>query len=76
MYHDAWPDCDDAMPCIARTNMKFWRITNLCLLRRTGGPGFDPGPRHTKVVKNGTSCSSFGTQIYGVKLGLVNPVSG
>ena len=56
--------------------MKFWRITNLCLLRRTGVPGFDPGPRHTKVVKNGTSCSSFGTQIYGVKLGLDNPVSG
>ncbi|OID01893.1 hypothetical protein A7L39_18120 [Acinetobacter baumannii] len=20
----------------------------------TGGPGFDPGPRHTKVVKNGS----------------------
>ena len=56
--------------------MKFWRITNLCLLRGTGGPGFDPGPRHTKVVKNGTSCSSLGTQIYGVELGLVNPVSG
>ena len=42
----------------------------------TGSPGFDPGPRHTKVVKNGTSCSSLGTQIYGVELGLVDPVSG
>ena len=56
--------------------MKFWHITNLCPLRGTGGPGFDPGPRHTKVVKNGTSGSSLGTQIYGVELGLVDPVSG
>ena len=40
------------------------------------GPGFDPGPRHTKVVKNGTSCSSLGTQTYEVELGLVDPVSG
>ena len=23
----------------------------------TGGHGFDPGPQHTEVVKNGTSCS-------------------
>ena len=38
--------------------------------------GFDPGQRHTKVVKNGTSCSSLGTQTYGVELGLVDPVSG
>ena len=30
-----------------------------CPLRGTGGHGFDPGPRHTKVVKNGTSCSIF-----------------
>ena len=30
-----------------------------------------------KVFKNGTSCSSLGTQIYGVELvGLVDPVSG
>ena len=47
-----------------------------CPLRETGGHGFDPGPRHTKVVKNGTSCSSLGTQTYGVELGLVDPVSG
>ena len=47
-----------------------------CPLRGTGGQGFDPGPRHTKVVKNGTSCSSLGTQTYGVELGLVDPVSG
>ena len=47
-----------------------------CLLRGTGGHGFDLGPRHTRVVKNGTSCSSLGTQTYGVELGLVNPVSG
>ena len=38
-----------------------------CLLRWTRGHGFDPGPRHTEVVNNGTSCSS---------IGLVNPVSG
>ena len=43
--------------------------------RGTGGHGFDPGSRHTKVVKNGTSCSSLGTQSYRVELGLVNPVS-
>ena len=47
-----------------------------CPLRETGGHRFDPGPRHTKVVKNGISCSSLGTQTYGVELGLVDPVSG
>ena len=47
-----------------------------CPLRGTEGHGFDPGPRHTKVVKNGTSCSSLGTQTYRVELGLVDPVSG
>ena len=47
-----------------------------CPLRGTGGHGFNPGPRHTKVIKNGTSCSSLGTQIYGVELGLVDPLSG
>ena len=39
-----------------------------CPLRGTGGHGFDPGPRHTKVVKNGSSCSSLGTQTYGVEI--------
>ena len=47
-----------------------------CPLRGTGGHAFDPGPRRTKVVKNGTSCSLLGTLIYGVELGLVDPVSG
>ena len=47
-----------------------------CPLGGTGDHGFDPGPRHTKVVKYGTSCSSLGTQTYGVELGLVDPVSG
>ena len=42
---------------------------------RSGGTGFDPGPRHTKVVNNGTSCSLPGTRIFGVGLGLVAPVS-
>ena len=31
---------------------------------------------HTKVIKNGTSCSLLGTQTYWVELGLVDPVSG
>ena len=35
-----------------------------CLLRGTGGHRVDPGPRHTNIVKNGTSCSSLGTQTY------------
>ena len=47
-----------------------------CPLWRTGGHGFDPWPGLTKVVKNGNSCSSLGTQTYGVELGLVDPVSG
>ena len=38
---------------------------------RSGGTGFDPGPGHTKVVNNGTSCSPLGTRIFGVGLGLV-----
>ena len=46
------------------------------VLDSTGGHGFDPGPRRTKVIKNGPSCSSLGTQTYGVELGLVDPVSG
>ena len=47
-----------------------------CPLRGTGGCGFDPQPRHIKVVKTGTSCSSLGTQNYGVALGLVDSGSG
>ena len=39
-----------------------------CPLRGTGSHGFDSGP-----LKNGTSCSSLGTQTYGVELGLVAP---
>ena len=40
-----------------------------------------PTPMHDHKVKvtgkkNGTSCSSLGTQTYGVELGLVDPVSG
>ena len=46
-----------------------------CLLLGMGCHGFDPGLRHIKVVKNGTSCSSLGTQAYAVELGLVSPVS-
>ena len=42
---------------------------------RSGGTGLDPGPRHTKVVNNGTSCSPLGTRIFGVGLELVAPVS-
>ena len=45
------PNCDDVIPCIARTNMTFWRITNLCPLRGMGGPGFDPGPDIQKSLK-------------------------
>ena len=41
----------------------------------TGGGGFKPQPGHTKVFKNGTSCSLLGVQNYGVELGLVDPVS-
>ena len=47
-----------------------------CLLQGTGFYGFDPGLQHTKVTKNGTSCSSLGTQTYRVELGLVDPASG
>ena len=43
--------------------------------QRSGGTGFDPGPRHTQVVNNGTSYSPLGTWIFGVGLGLVAPVS-
>ena len=43
-----------------------------CPLRGTRGHGFGI----PKVVKNGTSCSSLGTQTYRIELGLVDPVSG
>ena len=33
-----------------------------CPLRGTGVHGFNPRPRHTKVIKNDTSCSSCGTR--------------
>ena len=42
---------------------------------KSRGTGFDPGPRHTKVVNNGTSWSPLGTRIFGVEIGLVAPVS-
>ena len=41
-----------------------------------GGRGFKPRTGHTKVFKNGTSCSSLGAQTYGVELGLVDSASG
>ena len=41
-----------------------------------GGCEFEPRPGHTKVFKNGTSCTSLGALAYKVELGLVNPVSG
>ena len=31
---------------------------------RSGGTGFDPGPRHSKIINNGTSCSPLGTWIF------------
>ena len=45
-------------------------------VQATGGHGFDLRQRHIKVVKNDTSCSSLGTQIYRAELGLLDPVSG
>ena len=47
-----------------------------CPLQGTGGHRFDPGQWHTKVIKNGTSCSSLGSQTNGVELGLFDSVSG
>ena len=47
-----------------------------CPLRETWGHAFNPGPWHTKVFKNGTSCSSLSTQTYEEELGLVEAVSG
>ena len=37
---------------------------------RSEGTGLHPGPRHTKVVDNVTSCSPLGTKIFRVGLGL------
>ena len=53
-----------------KTNIHVAQLVE-CPLRGTGGHGFDPEPRHTKGLKNGTSCSSLGTQPYGVELVLV-----
>ena len=44
-----------------------------CPLRGTGGHGFDPGPRHTKVVKMVLAAPRLALR---VELGLVDPVSG
>ena len=41
-------------------------------LQGMGGQVFNPGLRHTKVVKNGTSYSSLGTQSYSIELGLIS----
>ena len=41
---------------------------------RSGGTGFDPGPVHTKVVNNGTTCSCS-LEVEGEGLGLVSPKS-
>ena len=57
---------------LERPGSSFGKVSAL----ETGCHGLDPAPRHTKVVKNGTSCSSLGTQTYGVELGLVDTVSG
>ena len=35
----------------------------------------DPGPRHTSVFNNSTSCSPFSIRIFKVGLGLVSLVS-
>ena len=53
-----------------------WAIP-FCLhvLLGMGGHGFKPRPGHTKVLKNGTNCSSLVAQTYGIELGLVDSVS-
>ena len=38
--------------------------------------GSNPGRDILNSLKNSTSCSSLGTQTYGVELGLADPVSG
>ena len=47
-----------------------------CPLQETGGHGSIPGCDMHKVAKNGTSCSSLGTETDRVELGLVDTVSG
>ena len=58
-----------------------WRLFDVaqsveCPFWGTGDHMFNPGLWHTKVVKNGTTCScaSLGTQTYGVELGVVDSV--
>ena len=34
-------------------------VGRVCAMR-SGGTGFDPGPRHTKIINTGTSCSALG----------------
>ena len=41
----------------------------------TGGAEFDARPHFAKVGRNRTSCSSLDTQMYWVKVGLVDDVS-
>ena len=43
-----------------------------CPRREICSQGFNPGLQHTKVFKNGTSCSSVSTQTYEEELGLVD----
>ena len=47
-----------------------------CPLWGMEGDRLDLGPGHTKIIKNGTSCSSLGIQTYRIELGLVDRVSG
>ena len=53
--------------CTRTINLQFFLLFPVaqvveCPFRGTGGHGFDPGPRHIKLVKNSTSCSPLGTQ--------------
>ena len=46
------------IPILMTRNDKQAPVAQLveCLLRGKGGHGFDPGPRHTKVIKNAALC--------------------
>ena len=46
-----------------------------CSLRGKGGNGFDPRPRHIKIVKIVLAAPCL-SQIFELELGLVDPVSG